>query len=61
MFTDRQEAPVPPGSSYRDPSELVVLGDCPECMVPASVLEGLCEVCFAELDEVAPSRLPTAS
>jgi hypothetical protein len=26
-------------------------------MVSASVLEGMCEVCFAELDEVAPTTL----
>ena len=29
--------------------------DCPECRVPQSVLQNLCQVCFAELDELAAS------
>lgn len=61
MFTGRQETPVARGSSHQGSLGPEGLGDCPECMVPASVLEGLCEVCFAELDEVAPATLASAS
>lgn len=29
--------------------------DCPECLVLRSVLEDLCQVCYAELDELPAS------
>lgn len=35
--------------------EVSPAGDCPECRVPESVLQNLCQVCFAELDELAAS------
>ncbi len=38
------------GSVEADPAR-----DCPECRVPESILQNLCQVCFAELDELAAS------
>jgi hypothetical protein len=59
---DRREGAVliEPGRSGQGPSGSDEPQDCPECLVTAAVLEGLCEVCFAELDEVAPAGLPAA-
>jgi hypothetical protein len=34
---------------------------CPECRVPESVLENICEVCFAEFDELPPAASARAS
>ncbi|HEV2905902.1 MAG TPA: hypothetical protein VGZ50_01080 [Actinomycetota bacterium] len=59
MFTDSQivigNSPSDRASGSDAPT------DCPECGVPAAVLHDVCEVCFAELDEIAPFRLASAS
>ncbi len=36
-------------------------GTCPECRVPESVLEDICEICFAELDELPSGTSARAS
>ncbi len=36
-------------------------GTCPECRVPESVLEDICEICFAEFDELSPATSAKAS
>jgi hypothetical protein len=36
----------------------LAIEDCPECMVKESVIDDICQVCFAELDEVAPTSPP---
>jgi hypothetical protein len=59
VLTDKREIAVVRGGSFQGTSGPQQSRDCPECLVPGAVLEGLCEVCFAELDEVAPSSLST--
>jgi hypothetical protein len=59
VFTDSQSLIANSLSDRASGSEAP--SDCPECGVPAAVLHDVCEVCFAELDEIAPLRLASAS
>jgi hypothetical protein len=57
----RRIVPLPGDSSDLASESTESLADCPECGVPATVLAAMCLVCFAELDEVAPFGLASAS
>lgn len=35
--------------------------DCPECRSAGSVFRDVCEICFAEFDEVAPAEIALAT
>lgn len=41
--------------------DVAELADCPECGSAGSVDRGLCQVCYAELDEAGAADLPPAA